>query len=126
MKQRNYPFALTMLFLSSVCLIAGYWFGAEEKREIAQMHLDNVVNQQKQIAFDAKINLDMLIGLQNGNSEIAITALTSKVKNALKTPPLTGHKAIDNLSKLSTPSKATIATAAEYQSKFCTDDCLGL
>ncbi len=126
MNQRSSLFAFTMLFLSILCLVVGYWLGTEEKREIAQSYLNNIVDQQKQYAINTKISLDMLIALQNGNNELVLAALTTRVKNGLKSAPGTGLEPADNLTQLGAASKSTLARAADYQSKFCTDNCLGL
>ena len=112
MRKQNHISAVSMISLSVICFAVGYWSADIERKEIAKFLLNNIDSGIKSDIRETKIDLDILVSLQDGDIEAVNNFLLQKVKIRLK----------HHTSKNSELYKKAIA----YQNKYCENKCLGI
>ncbi|HUT42150.1 MAG TPA: hypothetical protein VM011_12490 [Gammaproteobacteria bacterium] len=126
MAKQNWFNAMLMLLLSCACLIAGYYLGYEERKELAENLIETLEMQLRGQAFDTRMNLNMLRSLKEGRTDVVENILIPRVKSGLTSTPPIGHDLIDHLAGLYNPDQKTLEQALDFQSRYCADKCLGL
>lgn len=125
MNKRNLISATLIIFMSIVSMVFGYWLGEKDKRRIAMSHIGLVDFIQEQGFRDTSTDLNILQALREGNNDIAYKVLTLKVKSGL-TYFVVDDFLGENIRPPVKPSKKLLERASEYQSKYCSDKCLGI
>ncbi len=101
--------------MSAISFASGVYSESLETNKMMQAYSDLVESNHNEILGDLRTELNILISLKNLESSIAENILEMKVRKALKLVKEIGIK----------PSSTIIKNAKSYQSKYCSDNCLG-
>ena len=124
--KNNYISAIVILVLSVTCFVTGYWLANEEKKKVGKDFVKFIEDYQNERALNTRENVDMLMAIKEGNTDLVVKLLTVRANSGLKVYKPIGHEGADYLAGLSNPSEETIRRATEYQQKYCKYKCLGM